>query len=154
MALYVKVTDGAVDVFPYPLHRLKTDFPNTSFPKQLTSSLLSDFGIEEVTVTDAPSINELTQKIDRETTPALTDGTWTVGWTVTDKTQDEIDYDAEQSAIGMRLERDNRLAETDWWAVSDRTMTAEQTSYRQALRDITTHANWPYLNDDDWPTKP
>ena len=27
-------------------------------------------------------------------------------------------------------------------------------TYRQALRDITTHANWPNLADGDWPTKP
>jgi hypothetical protein len=28
------------------------------------------------------------------------------------------------------------------------------TTYRQALRDITTHADWPNLADSDWPTKP
>jgi hypothetical protein len=50
--------------------------------------------------------------------------------------------------------RNSLLSETDWWAVSDRTMTAEQTAYRQALRDITAHANWPNLADSDWPTKP
>jgi hypothetical protein len=33
-------------------------------------------------------------------------------------------------------------------------MNAAITSYRQALRDITNHANWPNLNDEDWPTKP
>ena len=53
-----------------------------------------------------------------------------------------------------RQRRDGLLKETDWMAMSDRTMTAEQTAYRQALRDITSHANWPDLNDSDWPTKP
>ena len=37
----------------------------------------------------------------------------------------------------LRFERNNLLAETDWWGVSDNTMTAEQTKYRQDLRDIT-----------------
>ena len=50
--------------------------------------------------------------------------------------------------------RNSLLSETDWWAVSDRTMTSEQTAYRQALRDITKHANLPDLDDVDWPTKP
>lgn len=50
--------------------------------------------------------------------------------------------------------RNSLLSETDWWGVADRTMTSEQTAYRQALRDITTHANWPNLADSDWPTKP
>jgi len=54
----------------------------------------------------------------------------------------------------MRAARNLRLADTDWWAGSDHTMTAAQTAYRQALRDITDHANWPNLSDSDWPTKP
>jgi len=27
-------------------------------------------------------------------------------------------------------------------------------TYRQALRDLPDHANWPNLNDDDWPDYP
>ena len=53
-----------------------------------------------------------------------------------------------------RATRDKLLKETDWWATSDRTMAQDQTDYRQALRDITTHANWPNLSETDWPTKP
>ena len=53
-----------------------------------------------------------------------------------------------------RGERNRLLHETDWWGASDNTMTAAQTTYRQALRDITDHANWPNLSDSDWPTKP
>ena len=47
--------------------------------------------------------------------------------------------------------RNKKLADTDWWAVSDRTMTSEETAYRQALRDLPDHADWPNM---DWPTKP
>jgi len=36
----------------------------------------------------------------------------------------------------IREERNKLLAETDWWASSDRTMTTEQRDYRQALRDL------------------
>ena len=53
-----------------------------------------------------------------------------------------------------RSDREHRLLETDWWAVSDRTMTQAEIDYRQALRDITTHSNWPNLNPEDWPVKP
>jgi hypothetical protein len=52
----------------------------------------------------------------------------------------------------LRNERNRRLAETDWWASSDLTMTAEQTAYRQALRDIT--QTYTSLEDVVWPTKP
>ena len=54
----------------------------------------------------------------------------------------------------MRASRDMRLTATDWWAGSDHTMTQAQIDYRQALRDITDHANWPDLAASDWPTKP
>ena len=50
--------------------------------------------------------------------------------------------------------RNMRLEETDVYALADRTISDEMRTYRQALRDITTHANWPNLADGDWPTKP
>ena len=52
----------------------------------------------------------------------------------------------------LREERNRRLAETDWWASSDLTMTSAQTTYRQNLRDITDSAT--SLDDVTWPTKP
>ena len=52
----------------------------------------------------------------------------------------------------LRKQRDQKIAETDWWASADLTMTQAQTDYRQALRDITnTYSS--YL-DVVWPTKP
>tara|TARA_R110000803_G_scaffold178654_2_gene241050 strand:+ start:819 stop:1211 length:393 start_codon:yes stop_codon:yes gene_type:complete len=65
----------------------------------------------------------------------------------------------EQERIDMvtadnRSKRDALIAATDWWASSDLTMTDGQTAYRQALRDITAHEDWPELDDADWPTKP
>jgi len=52
----------------------------------------------------------------------------------------------------VRSDRNTLLAETDWWALSDHTMTAEQTAYRQALRDITDQDGFP--TDITWPTEP
>ena len=52
----------------------------------------------------------------------------------------------------LREERDRRLAETDWWASSDLTMSSERISYRQDLRDIPSSAT--SLDDVSWPTKP
>ena len=58
----------------------------------------------------------------------------------------------DRAADAVRRERNALIAETDWWATSDRTMTAEQTAYRQALRDITDQAGFPH--EVVWPTKP
>ena len=52
----------------------------------------------------------------------------------------------------LRAERNQRLANTDWWASSDLTMTAAQTAYRQALRDIT--ETYTSLDDVVWPEVP
>tara|TARA_E500000081_G_scaffold52969_1_gene55998 strand:- start:1052 stop:1348 length:297 start_codon:yes stop_codon:yes gene_type:complete len=54
----------------------------------------------------------------------------------------------------QRHKRNNLLAETDWMANQDVTMTDAMSNYRQALRDLPTHSNWPNLEDSDWPTKP
>ena len=52
----------------------------------------------------------------------------------------------------LREERNRRLAEVDWWASSDLTMTDAQKKYRTDLRDITKTAT--SLDDVTWPTKP
>jgi|TARA_R100001224_G_C4006297_1_gene144569 hypothetical protein len=52
----------------------------------------------------------------------------------------------------LREERNKKLKDTDWWASSDLTMTDEQISYRQALRDITIH--YSSLDNVKWPNKP
>ena len=43
----------------------------------------------------------------------------------------------ESAMADLRWERNILLAQTDYLALSDQTMTAEMTAYRQALRDIT-----------------
>ena len=43
----------------------------------------------------------------------------------------------DRSMENLRIKRNNLLAQTDYLALSDQTMSAEMTTYRQALRDIT-----------------
>ena len=68
----------------------------------------------------------------------------------------EVDGADETYYLGLcseaRATRDTLLTETDWWATSDRTLTTEQTTYRQDLRDITGQADFPH--NITWPTKP
>jgi len=52
----------------------------------------------------------------------------------------------------LRVERDKRIAETDWWVLPDRTPTDEQLAYRQALRDLPDNTEDPA--NPVWPTKP
>ena len=50
-----------------------------------------------------------------------------------------------------REARDNLLAETDWMATSDYTMSDAWKTYRQALRDLPSVSGFPNV---DFPTKP
>jgi hypothetical protein len=87
------------------------------------------------------------------------------------KSNEIIQISEEEKAEVMQLEldarplfllregRNFRLKETDWWASSDLTMTATQTAYRKALRDLPSTAS-PSLDENGeltgvvWPTKP
>tara|TARA_B110001454_G_scaffold76114_1_gene73697 strand:- start:1918 stop:2205 length:288 start_codon:yes stop_codon:yes gene_type:complete len=52
----------------------------------------------------------------------------------------------------VRKQRNSLLAETDFYANTDVTMSADMTTYRQALRDIP--ASTADSEDVVWPTKP
>jgi len=152
--MYVKITNGSVDTYPYSVGQLRRDNPETSFPKRIPDAMLEDWGVYSVTVADEPSYTERTQTLSQNAQPTLVNNVWTLGWSVTDKTSAEItEYDNDVAA-NNRATRDAKLAETDYFALTDVTLTADMTTYRQALRDLPTHANWPNLGDDDWPTKP
>lgn len=81
---------------------------------------------------------------------------------VFDLTEEEIAAKQAQEAVTIseepnrvREKRNALLAESDWTQITDATVdkTAWAT-YRQSLRDITTHSNFPNLEDSDWPTAP
>jgi hypothetical protein len=152
--MYVKITNGSLDTYPYNVGQLRRDNKNTSFPKQIPDDMLESYGILPVTFADMPSINDRTQKTEQASEPSLVDGKWTINWTTTDKTTEEIaEHDAD-TATQNRAARDSKLAKTDWHGMSDVTMSSEMTTYRQALRDLPAHENWPNLEDADWPTAP
>lgn len=91
---------------------------------------------------------QIVQSIDENGNAVHAAPTFTWAEFVAEKAVQQTAYDWEV----LRAERDKRLAETDWWASSDRTMTAEQTAYRQALRDLP--ANTADPENPIWPTKP
>jgi len=63
-----------------------------------------------------------------------------------------IEVVAEQALKALRTRRNQLLAETDYLALSDQTMTAEMQAYRQALRDLP--ANTVDPANPVFPTKP
>lgn len=148
--MYVKITNGTPEI--YTIGQLRRDNPNTSFPKAVSDAVLASYDVFPLSPTAQPAYDHT--KIIVEGTPVQVDGAWTQVWSVSDASSSEISDRIAVQSIVSRATRFELLNETDWWASSDLTMTAEQTAYRQALRDITSHANWPHLDEADWPTKP
>ena len=81
--------------------------------------------------------------------------------TETEVTNKVTALDAAEPMRLLRIERDTRIAKTDWRASSDITLADAWKTYRQALRDLPASAT-PKLNSDyeldltsvTWPTEP
>ena len=150
--MYALVIDGAVAKYPYTIGNLRRDNPNTSFPKRPSDEMLAEWGMQPVTRTDRPDVDHT--KNVTEGTPMLNGDAWTQVWEVTDATTEEIAARTEDQARSVRSTRNQLIADTDWMALSDNTLTPEWAIYRQALRDITDTPKFPWLEDADWPAKP
>ena len=76
-----------------------------------------------------------------------------VSWDASAVATKEAELVAEFELLELRTERNRLISETDHWVLADTAnATSKQTTYRQALRDITSSAT--SLNDVTWPTKP
>lgn len=141
--------------------------PNISLPKVWNENVYEVLDIDPVFSGTKPTEVGAYQNVVRDGVVQDSDGNWVENWVVVDmfaddetlgtKAEQEAAYQAqldEQTAINNRNKRDALLAETDWTGLSDVTMSTEMATYRQSLRDITTHSNWPNLEEADWPTKP
>jgi hypothetical protein len=120
---------------------------------------LSELGVTEWVLRGEPTTEAEFNQMFRKVTGADANGSaiesanpsdWGVTWAQVSVKQTELT--AAEPLKALREERDRLIAATDWWASSDLTMTAEQTAYRQALRDIT--ETYSSLDDVEWPTKP
>ena len=129
------------------------------------SDALVDLGITEWVLRGEPTTEAEFNSMFRKVTGADDNGTaiessdtddFGVTWTQVSDKMTALDNAAPMKEL--RRQRDLKLAETDFHGMSDNTMSDAMTTYRQALRDITTQT--PGLDSDGnltgitWPTKP
>ena len=170
--MFVKLTNGNVDQFPYTIGQFRRDNPNTSFPAQIPNTILRRYAVYEVTELEKPSHDPLVQTLvvgtpTREVIRMKTEADCTdpeTGEVNTDQVGQplygnewEVSYTAQNmeqatAESNVRARRDSLLQETDWMALSDVTMSSEMTTYRQALRDIPAQSGFPF--SVTWPNKP
>ena len=148
---------------------LKSENPNTSFPKVWNNSVLEFLGVDPVLYGAKPEAGKY-KRVERKGAVQDSSGNWIEAWHVVDmfvdvkdedgkvietKEEQEKTYQAKLDATeadGARTKRNELLAETDFHALDDSpAMSDEMKTYRQALRDLPSNSDWPYV---DFPTKP
>ena len=154
------------------ISQFKATQPSTSFPKQITTEILDNFGYDPVlngpaATVVAPygvSIRSGVEEVDGQwftkfiAGPIFTDTTDGDG-NVTTAADNEAAYKAgidAQAATSVRSERDRLIAETDWTQLADSQLSnsvkTSWVTYRQSLRDLPTASGFPHTMT--WPTKP
>jgi hypothetical protein len=110
---YIKTTTPAE--YPYSLAKLRTDFPQVSFPEGVPpDETLSIYGIFPVAATSAPDYDEATQRIV-EIEPVYVAGAYRQAWQVIDLTPEEI---VAKNAVYITAEEfRNRFTESEMDAV-------------------------------------
>lgn len=142
-------------------------FPNVSLPSKWTSVTLNFLKISEVIVEERPEVNNPFQKAVLQDPVKNQEGTWVRSWGIENiYTSDEFNtqeqYEAhhlqlleDNLSLSVREQRNDLLTSSDWTQAADAPVDkAAWATYRQALRDITTHANFPNLEEADWPVAP
>lgn len=125
--------------------------PNTSFPAQLSAQLLDDMGAD--VVFEGPQAQPTRYQTAYRDGVEQIGGKWFTKWSVADMDDDGKAAVDAAHAKAVRDDRTKRLADCDWTQLPDAPVdTTAWAAYRQALRDITDQAGFPW--DITWPAPP
>lgn len=144
---------------------------NMSMPKVWGEGVYEALGIDVVFETPRPTPSSTYKQVLRDGVEQDAKDNWIQKWKEEDMFADTTDDDGvkttkakheeayqttldTEAAATIRSQRNSLLTETDWMGLADVTMADNWKTYRQALRDLPTHSDWPNLKDSDWPTKP
>lgn len=150
--MYVKTLNNQIEEYPYSIDKFRADNSTISFPAEISNEDLASYGVYPVGYMPAPEFDPATQKMVVSSTPSLVDGSWNLTKTIVNLTSDEVASYNSVKAREVRNTRNSLLQQTDWAALSDTTMSAEMTTYRQALRDVPAQEGFPH--NITWPTFP
>lgn len=144
--------------------QFRAEFPTTSFPRRLTPEILASYGYDPILEGPQATVSGPYQYSQRAGIEEI-NGQWftkyIAGPVFTDTeeataAEQEAAYKAqkdEQQAKSIRTDRNTRLAACDWTQLTDAPVDATSwATYRQALRDITSQAGFPW--DVQWPDQP
>ena len=144
---YRNNTSGAVETRSAILAK----YSNTSFPKPVTNDIIESLGYATIGEGVQPSLTAPYESAQRDGIQEVS-GKWQTKWKVVTATGDAKTAVDTQANLSQRNQRNEKLAKTDYLALSDVTMSDAWKTYRQALRDVPTQASFPHTIT--WPTKP
>jgi hypothetical protein len=149
---YVQSKDGVFVRHIFDIEPTQWDENNFCFARKLTSEQAENFGVTKLAIVTPPYFNPATQQ--RNEGPAvLINGVWTQQYVVTALDEEETNIKVLTQAVQVRVERDRLLLLCDWTQVADAPVDKEVwATYRQALRDITAQAGFPWTIT--WPDAP
>lgn len=138
--------------YPVTMQEIIKANPNVSYPRNPTNIEGFDVVVEVV-----PPFFDLVTQYIKEGDPVNDNGTWRQTWTVHSYESEELAQrkaiDAANKSANIREERDTKLAQSDWTQVADAPVDkAAWATYRQALRDLTAQAGFPWTVT--WPDAP
>jgi len=144
--MHLKLTNGTPA--KYTLGQLRRDNPQTSFPKLIPDELLASYDVYPYTRPKPDEYDSLAWRlIDDEFVNV--NGAWMLPYKLEA-------LPLEDAQRNIRNRRDSLLQETDWVVImhteKGTNIPMDWEVYRQALRDITAQAGFPY--EVTWPTKP
>ena len=144
--MHLKLKNGTPAI--YTLGQLRRDNPQTSFPKLIPDELLASYDVYPYTRPKPDEYDSLAWRlIDDEFVNV--NGAWMLPYKLEA-------LPLEDAQRNIRSRRDSLLAECDWVVImhteKGTNIQMEWEVYRQALRDITAQAGFPY--EVTWPTKP
>lgn len=125
--------------------------PNTSMPAPLTVEALDSWGADPVLEGPQPVLGRYQVAAMDGVVPI--GESWFTHWVAVDMPPEACaTLDAQQAAM-IRDERNRRLTASDWTQLSDAPVDAAAwATYRQALRDLTQQAGFPW--EVVWPVPP
>jgi hypothetical protein len=85
--MYVKASNGTAIEYPYSLARMRADNPNISFPREIPSDLLAEYGVFRVERSARPSRTSTQDPVEQP--PQLIEGVWTQMWGMVDVSPEE-----------------------------------------------------------------
>lgn len=150
--MYVKCQGTTVVAYPYTPAQLYADNPGVYFPN-LSNDTLARFSVSHVVVTGAPEVDYTKNVVEGMPVYNAERSRWEQTWVVSDASVDEIAERTANKVAELRAVRNQKLKDSDWTQVADAPVEQQAwATYRQALRDITAQAGFPW--DVVWPQEP